>query len=470
MPWVLLCLLLLTGCSGRMEGYVHLAGDHFELDGEAWWPVMLNYKAFFAERDSGVTVVPAPWYTGDDIGAHFDAIAACGFNAVRVCLDVSDSVADPTERWRATRRMVERAGRSGLRVMLLVKPPFEGYWRDYAVGLMKMMADEPSLWAWDLMNEPLYFDPAAEREKSETVAEVCRWRDLVRRHAPRHLFTVALAEPIEVFEWDPSLLPVDFVEIHTYHPLRVASEMWWYSHYSGRPWMVGETGLPADGDSVPYNMQCRFMEETLRYARSCGACGYGWWEFQDAPYGVNFEAQYTGLRDTQGAMKWDVAALLGRLLQEPVTAAASAPVNYGNMLAYDQIALVGRITDRSGHAVEGAVVRGWNDDWSVGMNTYTDADGCFRLVSNDSCVHFELSAPGYSHLKFDRRGIIPQGLSLERREREYQQIPLLGWGDGEHVLPVDATQFAAPQATEVSIGTFQIDRFNRFRRWSAKHR
>ena len=107
---------------------------------------------------------------------------------------------------------------------------------------------------------------------------------MVRRNAPHQLFTIGLAEPIEVFEWDPPTIPVDFVEMHTYHPLRVQSEMWWYSHYCGKPWMVGETGLPADDDSVSYGAQMAFMFWTYRYAKINGACGYGWWSFRTAPW------------------------------------------------------------------------------------------------------------------------------------------------------------------------------------------
>ena len=99
------------------------------------------------------------------------------------------------------------------------------------------------------------------------------------------------------------------------------------------------------------------------------------------------------------------------------------------MLAYSNIRLTGRIVDKStGKPVEGAVIRGWNDDWSVGMNTYTDSNGRFTLYSNDYNVHFEVSAPKMSHQKFDRRNIRysnPQGIdtkNLPDRQREYQQI------------------------------------------------
>lgn len=433
------CLLLLS-CNNRKEsivfyndslppitdGYVGLQDGHFILDGEYWFPNMLNYKAFI----DGDRVIPAPYYTGTDLREHFDTIASWGFNAVRVCLDVM-SEGDSTAKFEATRRMVQTADSAGLKVMLLIKTPFEPYWQSYTKGLLRHLADLPALWAYDFFNEPLYFDPEPERDKMDAVRLASEWRHWVRTYAPHQLFTIATAEPIEVFEWDPSMLPTDFVEMHTYHPLRVMSEMWWYSRYCGKPWMVGETGLPADNDSVPWDWQWQFLYRTFERAKYLGAIGYGWWEFQDCPSGVNFEAKYTGLRDSTGKSKPAARVFTDGLFCFSCyyTDEELRPVNYYNMLAYSNIRLTGRIVDKAtGKPVEGAVVRGWNDDWSVGMNTYTDKEGRFTLYSNDYNVHFEISAPGMSREKFDRRNVKysnPQGIdtkNLPDRDREYQQI------------------------------------------------
>ncbi|MBO4587114.1 MAG: hypothetical protein J5677_04785 [Bacteroidales bacterium] len=433
-------------------GFVTLQDGHFAIDGEPWFPLMLNYKAFI----DGDSVVAAPWYTGD-LRSNFDTIASWGFNAVRVCLDVLPEDGDTAAMFAATRSMIQLADSAGLRVMLLIKAPFNGYWCDYAIGLMHHLADLPALWAYDLMNEPLYFDPEPDRSKNDAVSVVANWHRLVRTHAPHQLFTVATAEPIEVFEWDPSLLPVDFLEIHTYHPLRVQSEMWWYGHYTGKPWMIGETGLPADNHSVSYDDQMHFMRETYNYARDLGAIGYGWWEFQDYPDGVNFEAQYTGLRDIHGHRK-PAAGLVAQLGIAYEASTPEFPCNYYNMLAYRNVAVTGIVTDQKGRPIEGAVVRGWNEWWGVGMNTYTDADGRFRLVSNDICVHFEISAPGYSKQKFDHTPIFPSDLELPDREREYQQMPLTGWGPSDgRILPHGKQErFEAPTAVEASIGKIAL--------------
>ena len=82
-------------------GFVSLQDGHFAVDGEPWFPLMLNYKAFI----KGDSVAPAPWYTGH-LRENFDTIAAWGFNAVRVCLDVLDEDGDTAAMFAATRRMV----------------------------------------------------------------------------------------------------------------------------------------------------------------------------------------------------------------------------------------------------------------------------------------------------------------------------------------------------------------------------
>lgn len=439
-------------------GYVAIKDGFFVVDGEEWFPKMLNYKAEMREVDGRVEVVPAPWYTGGGLRQHFDTIAAWGFNAVRLCLDGDWRGLDTAQCFAATRRAVVTADSAGLRVMLLMHPPLDKYWRNYTEGLLRTLADLPALWAYDLMNEPLYFDPEPNRDKCDAAGLVCQWRRMVRRNAPHQLFTVATAEPIEVFEWDPSMLPVDFVEMHTYHPLRVQSEMWWYSHHCGKPWMVGETGLPADDDSVSYAAQMEFMFWTYRYAKIHGACGYGWWEFQDCPQGVNFEAQYTGLRDSTGRAKPAAALLkpwlcLGVELDEDW----QYPVNYWNMLAYANVAATGRVVDGEGNPVRGAVIRGWNEDWSVGMNTFGDTAGYFRLVSNDICTHFEISAPGYSRVKFDRRLSYPADIQLPDKEREYQQIPVMGWGEEYGILPFkDSSFYYAKSAVEADMGEVRL--------------
>ena len=414
---LLLCILF---CSCRQQhnkidrtprdtqspGFVYVQGDHFMLDGKAWFPLMLNYKPSIATVNDTLRVIPAHYYQSPSLAHDFQRIADMGFNSIRICLDIIPEEKDFEALYRAIGQMVDTAEQCQLKVMLLIKRPLEDNLILYTEGLLKHLADKRALWAYDFFNEPLYFDEVEQRDKMEAYQIVCSWRDMMNNYAPHQLFTIGFAEPIEVFEWDPTILPVDFVEVHTYHPLRVASEMCWYSNVcTDRPWMIGETALPADNDSVSYEYQRQFLPQSYRLARQYHAAGYGWWEYHECPDGLNFEAQFTGLVNQNNEYKPAVAEI-SRLSALSIPADDHrVPSNYYNMLGYNNIVLRGKVIDsQSGQGIKDAVVRGWTKDW-IGMNTYTDEDGNFTLYSNDFNIHFEVSAPGMNTIKFSRNNI-----------------------------------------------------------------
>ena len=437
-------VFLLMSCNDSKkeapQGFVYLEDGVFKIDGEEFFPLMVNYKIDIRKIGDDVVVSPADYYenvgvfesnTKEEIlrqfANHIELMKEMGFNTFRACVDVIrnddggkyyetpegkvylqgnyDMIIDGIED------MLNVAARHEMKVMLLLKPAMDKELEDFTIALFKRFTDNPTILAYDLMNEPLYFDTEPQRKKEDAVAIVKKWNKMVRKYAPHHLFTIGFAEPIEVFEWDPSMLPVDFVQIHTYHPLRIPNEIWWYSHYVDKPWMIGETSLPADNDSISYDSQARFVEQAYQYTIDCGGIGFGWWEFQDyLNPDMSFEANYSGLlnhdgvtsiksgHEIIGTMKpaaFEFAKLHELKPKTPVRAD-----NYFNMLGYENYVITGRIMcDKK--PVEGAVIRGWNQWWGVGMNTYSDKNGRFTLYSNDKNVHFEISAPGYNNVKFD---------------------------------------------------------------------
>src|SRR5574344_609292 len=436
----------------RAVNFVYLDSTRFMLNDSVWFPLMLNYKVDWRRWGDTVCVSPAYYYdsveawdansamqTREQMMRHFADIQGLGFNALRVCIDVVATagegpyygskdapcylVRDSAAIFSGLRAMLDIADQCGLRVMLLLKPPLTPDLTSFTEALLHHFANRPTVFAYDFMNEPLYFDQQTRKDKAEIYTIVDGWRQMMNRYAPHQLFTIGFAEPIEVFEWDPSILPVDFVQMHTYHPLRVVNEMYWYGRFSGKPWMVGETALPADGDSVDYQWQSRFLRETYRAALANGACGYGWWEFQDCPNGDNFDARNGGIYAIKGSKRMAKPVANEVHTLQYITTAALNPnhlCNYYNMLGYNNILITGRVINRkNGRPVEGAVIRGWNEDWSVGQNTFTDAKGNFTLFSNDVCTHFEISGPGMDRQKFDRS--IRLSLSVERRDR-YTQL------------------------------------------------
>lgn len=463
----------------QAPGYVYIQDRHFMVDDSLWFPIMMNYKIDWHVSADTIQAIPVSYYEvpqrigssptpspSDKFDDHFWLLTHCapGVNSLRVCIDVmnSDSIGhfynhgtpayvirDSARIFQALDHVVAAAQRNRLRVMFLLATPLDSELETFTAALLRHFADNPTVWAYDFMNEPLYFDTEQQRTKESAYLQTDRWRQLMNRHAPHQLFTLAFAEPTEVFSWDPSLLPVDFVEMHTYHPLRVASEMWWYGHYAAKPWMVGETALPADNDSVPHSWQCHFLTEAYQCAIDNGAAGFGWWEFMDFPMGKNFEAQYTGIFSHQGRLSllrsdslspaetWTVVmqgtakpvARFFAQLRQLQPRAPQLPSNYYNMMGYTNFRIDGTVVDPHGRPIEGAVVRGWNSDWSIAQNTFSAPDGRFRLYSNDIVLHLWISAPGMSteclELTYDTDFPLTVFDTLPLRHLEYQQISYL---------------------------------------------
>lgn len=325
---------------------------------------------------------------------------------------------------------------------MVIEAPIENeeLWK-FTEALLARFSDEPTLFAYDFFNEPLYFDIEREADKNNVIEIVDSWRSLMQSYAPNQLLTLGLSEPTEVFRWDPSLLDIDFISFHTYHPMRVMNEIYWYSNYGGKPWMLGETGLQADGDSISYADQSQFNQKVYDQVRNCGGIGIGFWEFQEVTYS-NYEGNHTGLinrvgttesSDGQYTMKGTVKPAgknIKHLEARRTAGNCEKPINYYNILGYDNFVLKGRLINaETNEPIEGAVIRGWTKYWKIGMNTFSNEDGNFTLYSNDTCLHLEISAPGMNRLKFDPEfeywpisGTHPDSLSLPQRKLEYHDI------------------------------------------------
>lgn len=422
--------------------FVYLSGKEFRLKNDKYFPIMLNYILSFRDIDGEFIVSPHIDYenieifetnTKEDIDqqlrAHFQLIKEMGFNSLRLCFDRLSSEnsrhyynADGVKYFLDTdhekilnglSRAIDIAEEKGLRVMLLIKPPlYSEELEKFTIDILQRFRDNPTVFSYDFMNEPLYFDYEPERKKEDVCRVVSVWKDLVKKNAPYQMFTIGFSEPIEVFKWDPFLLSVDFVAFHTYSPMRAKNEIYWYSTYINKPWMIGETGLPADNDSVPYEDQVVYTKNLFQYVLDCGGAGFGLWDFQEGNIPDYFEAQHTGLLNHEGfTITIEGDTIIGTV--KPVTKIIpdlvnlvpnnkKRPVNYYNMMGYNNYLIKGKVYDQTIHQpVKGAVVRGWNEWWNVGMNTFTDENGEFTLYSNDECVHFEISAPGMSRIKFD---------------------------------------------------------------------
>lgn len=455
---VILSLLLFFSCQKPDSKYVSVDDDSFQLQGEKFFPLMLNYIVHFRNIDGEKVLSPTFEYDSlnqfdsfskeevyDRLNTHFKLIAKMGFNSIRLVslnnVDYDKFYPEAALSFYDLKgkehffnlnvnlegviseidKVVQIAKSNGLRTMILLPRPRKQEQYDYNRKLyiktiLNAFKDEEYVFAYDFFNEPLYFDNSEfknfydhQRRKENVYELVDSWATMMKEYAPKQLFTIGYAEPLEVFEWDPTLLPVDFVTFHTYNPLRVPNEIYWYANNVDKPWMIGETSLPADNDSISYEEQAVFMKDALQRTLNCGGAGFGWWQFQDVFWGP-FEHNYTSLVDHQGITVLEGGDTIFGTVKEAGKVLPEFPlkkngdcdcwVNYYNILGYKNYVIKGTVLDASGKPVKDAVIRGWNKSWRIGANTFSKEDGKFKLYSNTEFVNFEVSAPGKNTSKF----------------------------------------------------------------------
>ncbi len=457
--------------------FIYLDGKTFKHKGKDFFSIMLNYAVCIRNIENEYFVSCIKEYENSNkfegntknnwekqIRGHMQLMKEMGFNTIRLVFNRVHS--DNSKYYYSTNgknlylekdydiiinaleKFINIVSDYDIKVMLLIKEPVENKEIEYfTVRILERFKNNSSIFAYDFFNEPLYFDseqlPSDKRprKKEDAYRIVSNWKKLMTEHAPKQLLTIGFSEPIEVFEWDPEILPVDFIAFHTYNPLRVANEIYWYGKYTSKPWMIGETALPADGDSISYDEQKQFMKEVYRRIVDCGGNGIGWWEFQEPAEGT-FEAKYAGILNhkgttttkdgkytIQGSVK-PVVKEIAKFKEYKSKSTCSRLSNYYNMMGYNNFVITGKILNSlDDKPIEGAVIRGWNQNWSVGMNTFTNENGEFTLYSNDICVHFEISAPKMTKIKFDHKTnyfpVSNKGFninSLPNRNLEYQKI------------------------------------------------
>lgn len=453
-------------------GFVSMEEGRFFLDGQPFFPLVMNYSVSLVTDGDRFWPASYSGYEPDD-RFHCDDPASCeaklraelvrmrdtGFNAVRIVklaegptehpqgegmvlsahdpqgLPVFPNYYDAVVRARyieAVRSFVRIAGDVGLKVILLTtihdKRPAT---RQNFTEVADALREEPAILAFDLFNEPLYFDLPA-REKKSAYDVVRSWRRLAREHAPHHLITIGLTGIRETHAWDPDILDVDFISFHPYEyePDQVLNELRWYGEHVRTPWIIGETSLPADGDSVPYEEQQRFAQRTLEQTVACGGVGYSWWQFKDVHWG-RFHSDKMGLWTEEGVEK-PTAEVFQKFDPSKVSSSCADLPNYHNYSQHRSAKLTGRLLDEQGGPIKGGVILAWNQDYSHSYHTSTRADGSFELLGDLYFHHWIASAIGHSMVRGD--------CSPGSYRRGNDSIPDLYLGD----LIVKRLRFAEP--------------------------
>lgn len=446
--------LLWFGCTHKAsDKFVKLESGHFMDHGKPFFPVAVNYIMHLQFNDSSCWAAPFRSYERTDrfrydrkdsthqlLKAELELIRDLGFNTVRITNLASDMelhgdslypwlpaqygrgqdslyalTGEQAERYfDAVEELVILAEETGLKLIILVKLfPGEPVYLQQALKLADRLRDRPGVLAYDLFNEPLYFD-IHDRPKREVHELVGHWQKLFKSHAPHQLTTIGLVGVLEVFAWDPNVLAVDFISFHPYEyePNQVQSELFWYSERVDKPWIIGETSLPADNDSVPYAEQLEFARKTLAQTVACGGAGYSWWQFKDVKWG-RFHSDYMGvlsqevteviahgLPTVDGAVK-PVAEAFREFDPNASTGPCEKPGTYYNFSSHHDAKLTGKLLDQDRRPIDGGVILGWNEGWTRSYYTKSKADGSFELFGDFRFHHWMASATRYSMVRGD---------------------------------------------------------------------
>lgn len=424
--------------------FVSIKNGHFSLDDKEYYPLTINYKVSLINTNGKFYPAPYNGYYQDgnfkyhnadsckkDLSNDFKWIRQLGYNTIRI-VGIGEEVIEDysngklalsaccnennnnntyllndstyTNYFSALDTLFSLADEAGLKVILLIRMhPLFHTTEIHFEKMAKQFKNTSALMAYDLFNEPLYFD-TLEREKKDVYEIVNRWQKIKNEYAPHQLSTIGMTGVREVFEWDPNILNVDFLSFHPYEyePNQVMSEIYWYGKYVKKPWMIGETGIPADNDSVSYDAQKNFAEKTLNQTFNCGGIGYSWWQFRDVNW-FDFHQDFLGVVNRAGStqlpdgnIEYGEAKPLNDVIKgfnsKKEKTNCVKPDNYYNYSNSKTCRLIGKLVDSTGMPIEGGVVMAWNQYWSSSYHTVTKEDGSFELLGTFPFYHWMVSS------------------------------------------------------------------------------
>lgn len=328
---------------GKFENYIVLKENIFHEGASTFYPMVMNYSVdvFSSSKDSSNHFYASPrkgyhpsygnktgesttpW--GSDstkthaaIKAHFTSIKDMGFNTIRLTgFKATDAFDKGFDTWTKIdvsntkvgnaniknglipllKTILSYAEENELRVILLLSAveTEEENQLNFLSTIAQGLSENKTIMAYDLYNEPIYFD-RGDYSKKETTTFVEKYNKAIKDSSPNHLTTIGLTHYKIVGEWDPELMDVDFLSFHTYPYWsknlslleRFESKLYWISKNITKPWIVGETGLNTIEECDPLNLasgtvedQLTFINYSLNKFRAAGASGYSWWSFQD---------------------------------------------------------------------------------------------------------------------------------------------------------------------------------------------
>jgi len=435
------------------DKFISISDKTFIKNGQPFFPIILNYIASIQTNKTEFWASPTKAYSIDSrhkdtiketclmqLKADMQLIKELGFNSVRIVGIGEEYIIDEVTgelgfgsaignikdtTWLLSKKenydkylsaiseLLQIVDGAGLKTILLLRMSVDVKNTEQHLGkVAEYFKNDTSILAIDVFNEPLYFDKP-ERSKQVVYEKMKEWKQIIKNSSPHRLVTIGLTGVREVMEWDPNILDVDFISYHPYEyePEQVRNEMFWYGKYVKKPWIIGETAVPADNDSVSYDIQKIFAEQTIQQAYNCGAMGYSWWQYKDVNW-HHFHADFMGMLNLRGITKTKndltvegtikpVAQAIKEFNSTVQKGKCECYDNYYNYSMKNDFRLTGKIIDKNGTPVDGAIVLGWNQYWSSSYHTVSKTDGTFELRGSYPFYHWMVSATQHSMVRGD---------------------------------------------------------------------
>lgn len=434
------------------SGFVSIKDGGFTVNNKPFYPIVLNYIVNIQSDGKSFWVAPTADYEKNkkfrfinkdstlmQFKAEMNLIKNLGFNTVRIVgigevrvnekengslsfraninntrdtLVKLQSNQDYEPYLSSIQEMLSIIDRAGLKVIFLTKMSIDyKSTENHLYKLSNHFKKNTTILAYDLFNEPLYFEES-KRTKKEVFNLANKWQQIIEMCAPNHLTTIGLTGVREVFKWDPNILPFDFISYHPYEyePEQVRNEIYWYGKYTEKPWIIGETAIPADNDSVPYILQKEFAQKTINQTFHCGGAGYSWWQYKDVEW-FKFHANYMGLLSQEGETSSRPININGtvkpiadvfknfnsnNIVDSTKCACLDNYYNYSNSTVFK---LTGTLLDENNIPIEGGIILAWNEYWTHSYHTITKDDGSFELLGSYPFYHWMASATKYTMIR-----------------------------------------------------------------------